>query len=95
MKNISLTDARSTNPKKDENKKPTPTYIIIEVPRDRDDREKWFITANTVDGRLPTQDYGGERAPERHAQLAERNVDREFHTPWNCPSEMKANYRHA
>ena len=35
MKNINLTDARSTNPKKDEDKKPTPTYIIIEVLRDK------------------------------------------------------------
>lgn len=40
MKNINLKDARSTNPKKDENKTFTPGHIIIELLRDRDDRKR-------------------------------------------------------
>ena len=40
MKNINLKDARSTNPKKDENKKSTPRHIIIKLLRDRDNRKR-------------------------------------------------------
>ena len=81
MKNINLKDARSTNPKKDENKKSTPRHIIIKLLRDRDNRKRRGIchtqdTDSTSRGGRPSQNYGGER--QRNGQL--RSLKEEMST---------------